>query len=142
MDEIRIVTPQYAGITYDRLEGEGIQWPCTDIEHPGTKYLHKDSIARGKGLFMPVDHRDSAELVDSEYPFIFTTGRILYHYHTRTMTGRVEGLNKISSKSYVEINESIANKLGILDGEKVKLTSRRGTIITAAKITDIIDEMY
>lgn len=140
MEEIRTVTPQYAGITYDRLEQEGIQWPCSDVKHPGTKYLHKASIARGRGLFMPVDHRDSAEVTDSEYPYIFTTGRILYHYHTRTMTGRVEGLNKISSKSYVEINEVTANKLGIFDGEKVRLSSRRGSITTLAKVTDIIDE--
>lgn len=140
MDEIRTVTPQYGGITYERLEDEGIQWPCPDVDHPGTKYLHKTAIARGRGLFMAIDHRDSAELADTEYPFVFTTGRILYHYHTRTMTGRVEGLNKIAPKSYVEINESTANKLGISDGEKVRLSSRRGTIITSAKITDIIDE--
>lgn len=140
MEEIRTVVPQYGGITYERIEKEGLQWPCPDINHPGTKYLHKKAIARGRGLFMAVDHRDSAELPDSEYPFIFTTGRILYHYHTRTMTGRVEGLNKISSESYVEINEVTANKLGIVDGEKVSLSSRRGNIITRAKITDIIDE--
>jgi formate dehydrogenase alpha subunit len=140
MDEIRTVTPQYRGITYDRLEKEGLQWPCPDINHPGTKYLHKVAIARGRGLFMPIDHRDSAELADEEYPFIFTTGRILYHYHTRTMTGKVEGLNKISSESYVEINEVTANKLGIADGEKVRLSSRRGKIITSARVTDIIDE--
>jgi formate dehydrogenase major subunit len=140
MDEIRSVTPQYAGITYDRLEKEGIQWPCPDVNHPGTKFLHEKAIARGRGLFMPVDHMESAETPDKEYPFILTTGRILYHYHTRTMTGRVEELNKISSKSYVEINETTANKLGISNGEKVKLSSRRGQIITLAKITDIIDE--
>ena len=140
MEEIRTVVPQYGGITYERIEEEGIQWPCSDLEHPGTKYLHKSAIARGRGLFMPIDHRDSAELPDAEYPFIFTTGRILYHYHTRTMTGRVEGLNKISSESYVEINEVTANKLGIIDGEMVELASRRGKIVTKARITDIIDE--
>lgn len=140
MEEIRRVVPQYGGITYDRIEEEGIQWPCPDIDHPGTKYLHKDTIARGKGLFMAIDHRQSAEVVDSEYPFIFTTGRVLYHYHTRTMTGRVEGLNKLSPRSYVEINEVTANKLGISHGEKVRLTSRRGSIITWAKVTDIVDE--
>ena len=140
MEEIRTVTPQYGGITYDRIDEEGIQWPCPDIDHPGTKYLHKDVMARGKGMFMAIDHRDSAELADKEYPFIFTTGRILYHYHTRTMTGRVEGLNKIAPESYVEINEVTANKLGIVDGERVRLTSRRGNVITSARVTDIIDE--
>lgn len=140
MDEISSVTPSYGGISYDRLEEEGIQWPCPDKDHPGTKYLHKASIARGRGMFMPTDHKDSAELTDEEYPFIFTTGRILYHYHTRTMTGRVEGLNKLAPESYIEINEITANRLGMDDGEKVRVTSRRGSIITRAKVTDILDE--
>jgi len=140
MDEIRTVTPSYAGISYERLEGEGIQWPCPDVNHPGTKYLHKEKVARGKGLLMAVDHRDSAELPDKDYPFIFTTGRILYHYHTRTMTGRVEGLNKLAPTSFVEINESTANKLNISNGEKVRLVSRRGSVETYAKVTDIVDE--
>jgi len=110
MDEIRSVTPSYGGISYDRIEEEGIQWPCPNENHPGTKYLHKDGIARGKGLLMAVEHRDSAEVPDSEYPFILTTGRLLYQYHTRTMTGRVEGLNKLAPRSFVEINEATANK--------------------------------
>lgn len=140
MEEIAAVTPQYGGISYDRLNGDGIQWPCLDSEHPGTKYLHKASIARGRGLFMPLEYTVSAEVADSEYPFVFTTGRILYHYHTRTMTGKVEGLNAISSESYVEINEVTAMKLGISNGEKIKLASRRGEVITTAKVTDIIEE--
>jgi formate dehydrogenase major subunit len=79
-------------------------------------------------------------MADKEYPFIFTTGRILYHYHTRTMTGRVEGLNALAPESYVEINETTAAKWGINEGDKVRLTSRRGEITTSARITDIIDE--
>ena len=140
MDEIGAVTPQYAGIDYERLEGDGLQWPCPSKEHLGTKYLHKTAISRGKGLFMPIAHVGSAEKTDSEYPYIFTTGRNLYHYHTRTMTGRVEGLNKMSPHSYVEMNEVTANKLGIVDGEEIKLSSRRGEVTTLVKITDIIDE--
>jgi len=140
MDEIRSVTPSYGGITYDRIEEEGIQWPCPNENHPGTKYLHKGSIARGKGLLVAVEHRDSAEVPDEEYPFILTTGRLLYQYHTRTMTGRVEGLNKLAPKSFVEINEVTANKLNINNGEKVRLISRRGSIITTAKVTEIVDE--
>lgn len=140
MDEIGSVTPQYAGIDYKRLEEKGIQWPCLHKEHPGTKYLHKESIARGLGLFMPTEHVESAELPDKKYPFTFTTGRILYHYHTRTMTGRVEGLNKLAPRSYVEINEITAKKMGIEEGDKVRLSSRRGEITTWAKITNIIDE--
>lgn len=140
MDEIASVTPQYGGISYERIEKIDIQWPCPSKDHPGTKYLHKGKCARGKGLFMPVDYVKSAEVPDIDYPLLMTTGRILYHYHTRTMTGRVEGLNQKAGHSYVEINPSTANKLGIKDGEKVKLYSRRGEIITTAKITDIVEE--
>ena len=140
MDEISALTPQYAGINYDRLEGEGIQWPCPDTDHQGTQYLHKVAIARGRGLFMPAEYTKSAELPDKDYPFIFTTGRILSHYHTSTMTGRVEGLNALAPESYVEINETTAAKWEINEGDKIRLTSRRGEIITSARITDIIDE--
>lgn len=140
MDEIASLTPSYGGINFKRIDKAGIQWPCPDKDHLGTKYLHKDAIARGKGLFMPVHQVDSAEMPDEEYPFAFTTGRILYHYHTMTMTGRVEGLMKKASTNYVEVNEITANKIGIEDGDMVKLTSRRGEIQVAARITDIIDE--
>ena len=140
MDEISSLTPQYAGINYDRIEAEGIQWPCPDKEHEGTKYLHKVAMARGRGLFMPAEYTESAEMADKDYPFIFTTGRILYQYHTRTMTGRVEGLNALAPESYVEINETTAVKMGIQEGDKIRLTSRRGEIITSARVTDIIDE--
>ncbi len=140
MEEISSLTPSYGGITYDRINNGGIQWPCPDENHKGTKYLHKGAMARGRGLFMPAEYVESAEMPDSEYPYIFTTGRILYHYHTRTMTGRVEGINEIAPSSYVEINEVDANKLGIINGDRVKLTSRRGQIETIAKISEIIDE--
>lgn len=140
MDEIASVTPQYGGISFERIEKEGIQWPCPTKDHPGTKYLHSGSFSRGKGLFMPVGYVESAEMPDGEYPLILTTGRVLYHYHTRTMTGKVEGLNQKSPHSYVEINPATADKLGIKDGEKVLIASRRGEITTVAKITDIVDD--
>ncbi len=142
MDEIASVTPQYGGISYKRLDSDpmGLQWPCVDENHPGTPILHKHAIARGRGLFMPAEYVKSAELPDKEYPFTFTTGRILYHYHTRSMTGRVEGLNQLAPSSFVEINEITARKMGIEEGDTVRLSSRRGEIETAARITDIIDE--
>lgn len=140
MDEIASITPSYAGISYRRIEKGGIQWPCTDSEHPGTKYLHKAAIARGRGLFMPAEYVESAEMPDKDYPYVFTTGRILYHYHTMTMTGRVQGLNTLAPSSFVEINEITARKLGISHGDRVKLTSRRGEVETNARITEIIDE--
>lgn len=140
MEEISKVTPQYGGINYERIENEGIQWPCPTEGHSGTKYLHSSSISRGKGLFVAAEYEESGEVVDLEYPYILTTGRILYHYHTRTMTGRVEGLNRIASKSYVEINKETANKLGIYDGEKIRLSSRRGRIVTSVKVTNIVEK--
>ncbi len=142
MDEIASVTPQYGGISYKRLEKDpmGLQWPCLDKDHPGTPILHEHAIARGRGFFMPAEYVESAELPDKEYPFTFTTGRILYHYHTRSMTGRVEGLNQLAPSSFVEINEITARKMEIKDGDVVKLSSRRGQIETTARVTDIIDE--
>jgi len=140
MEEIAEVTPQYGGVDYDRIEGEGLQWPCPDKDHPGTKFLHEGKFARGKGLFKPAPYIPAKELPDEKYPLLLTTGRVLYHYHTRTMTGRVDGLNKIIPESYIEINPCTAEKLSIEDGDKVKVTSRRGTVEVKAKVTDIIDD--
>ena len=140
MKEVAELTPSYAGINYKRLEHGGLQWPVLDEEHPGTRFLHKAAIARGRGLFMPVEHVDSAEMPDHEYPFILTTGRILYHYHTMTMTGREEGLMTLAPSSFVEINDATANKLGIVDGDMLRLTSRRGETQARARVTDGIDE--
>lgn len=136
MDEIASVTPSYAGIDYDRLENVGIQWPCPTKNHPGTKYMHKDVFSRGKGLFKGIEHKDSAEQPDVEYPFVLTTGRVLYHYHTGTMTRKVNGLNEKVPGSYIEINPEAAAKLGVNDGEMLKVKSRRGSINVKARISD------
>lgn len=138
MDEIAAVTPIYAGIDYQRLEAGGLQWPCPDKQHPGTKFLHLGSFSRGKGLFVPAEYAASRELPDEEYPWLLTTGRNLYHYHTRTMTGRVDGLNESSPVSYIEINPSIANRLNLTEGEKISVISRRGRIMTTVSITNNI----
>lgn len=140
-EEIRTVTPSYAGINYDRLEEMGsIQWPCPTTDHPGTKFLHGAKIARGLGLFRPAVFKPSAEVPCADYPLILTTGRVLYHYHTRTMTGKVDGLNALSPHSFVEINPATAAKLGIADGEKVAVTTRRGKVEVNAKITGKLKE--
>lgn len=140
MDEISSLTPQYGGISYDRIEEVGLQWPCPTKDHKGTKYLHKGQCARGKGLFKPADYAESAEVTDAEYPYILTTGRILFHYHTKTMTGRVEGINELYPESFIQIHPTTANRLGLKDNDKVKVTSRRGEVISTAKITDIVEE--
>ena len=136
MAEIASVTPSYAGIDYDRLENGGLQWPCPSKDHPGTPYLHQGKFARGKGKFNPVEYQPAAELSDEEYPFYLTTGRILYHYHGGTMTRKVDGLNQLAPCGLLEVNCEDAEKLGIEDGEIVRVTSRRGSIIPQVEVTD------
>lgn len=138
-NEMASLTPSYAGIRYERIEEEGIQWPCPTLEHPGTRIMHVDKFARGKGMFKPVSYRPSAEQPDEEYPLIMTTGRNLYHYHTMTMTGRTEGLMNISGESYVEINPQDAKKHGIKEGDFILVTSRRGSIKVKPRISEIVE---
>ncbi len=138
MEEIADVTPIYGGITHSRLNKNGIQWPCRAPDDPGTKYLHHGKFTRGRGLFTPVDFVEPAELPDEEYPFILTTGRMYYHFHTRSMTKRSKGLHEICPEGYVEINSEDAGKLEITEGEKVKVQSRRGEIEIKAKITESV----
>ncbi|MBW2600048.1 MAG: formate dehydrogenase subunit alpha, partial [Deltaproteobacteria bacterium] len=136
MDEINGLTPSYAGITYERIEEEGLQWPCPGTDHPGTKYLHKDKFSRGLGLFSAIDYRPSEELPDEKYPFILTTGRVLYHFHTATMTRRSEGLNERYPESLAEINPTDAEKLGIGEGDFITVTSRRGSLKVKATVVE------
>ena len=140
--EMASLTPSYGGMSYARLEQLGsLQWPCPTADHPGTPILHVGKFSRGeRALFRPAPYRPSAETPDSEYPMIFTTGRILYHYHTSTMTGRVEGLMNISGHSYVEVNPADAAKLDIVTGDSVTVTSRRGGLVVKARVTDIVPE--
>jgi formate dehydrogenase alpha subunit len=136
MDEIAQVTPIYGGVHYDRLNNDGLQWPCTDGNHPGTPYLHKNTFSRGKGHFTPVEYLAPAELPDAEYPFTLTTGRLLQHFHTGTMTRRAQGLDALVRECQVEINPEDARLLGITSGDVVKVTSRRGVIQAKAKVTE------
>lgn len=138
MKEITTTTSLYGGIRYDRIEEKGIQWPCPTVDHPGTQYLHKDNFSRGQGLFVPIHHVDSAELQDEKYPWILTTGRILYHYHTRTMTKRVQGLDEIAPEGFIEISPETADQLEVADGDLLRVASRRGSLEVKAKVTDKI----
>jgi formate dehydrogenase major subunit len=133
--EVATVTPSYAGITYERLEKEGLQWPCPTSDHMGTKFLHKDKFSRGLGLFTAIEFIPLNELPDEDYPFLLSTGRVLYHYHTGTMTIRAKGLSERCPESLMEINPLDAANSGIADGQMVKVTSRRGTVEAKARIT-------
>lgn len=135
LDEIASVTPSFAGISHERLDaGESLQWPCLGKDHPGTPILHVGKFSRGLGWFYPANYVESAELPDDEYPYTLMTGRILYHYNTRAMTGKTKGLMEKEGKSYIEINEEDAARLGIENGELIKVSSRRGSIKTTARI--------
>ncbi len=134
-EEIRRVTPSYAGITYARIEEEGLHWPCPNEEHPGTPILHREQFTIGKGVFHAIDYRPPAEEADAEYPLFLTTGRVLPQYHTRTMTGRIEGLNELAPESFVEISREDARALGFDDGSLVRVASRRGSITVRLKVS-------
>ncbi len=139
MQEIAEMTPSYGGITFERLEGEGLQWPCTDQSHPGTKYLHKDGFARGKGKFHPIEFKAPAETVDEEYPLWLTTGRVFAHYHTGTMTRNSPTLNSAVENGFIEINPADADKLQISQEDKVHVSSRRGNIEISALVTNRVE---
>lgn len=137
MKEIATLTPAYGGITHERLEKGGIQWPCPTLSHPGTPILHEEQFTRGKGKFMPLQYKPSAEVADSEYPLILTTDRSLYHFHA-TLTRKVRGLNELRKEELVEINPQDAQSLGISDGEIVRVLSRRGEVTVKAKVTEVV----
>ena len=135
MQEIARLTPSYGGISYQRLEGDGLQWPCPDTEHPGTKILHQERFARGLGLFHAIEHKPPAEIVDEEYPFWLTTGRIYTHYHTGSMTRNSPSLEREAPEGWMEIHPDDAHKLGIRTGDRVQIASRRGHVEAAAFVT-------
>ncbi len=136
MDEIARVTPIYGGMSYDRLESWGLSWPCPDKEHPGTKFLHKGKFSKGKGTFMPCEYKPPAELTDKEYPFVLSTGRVYWHWHTGTMTRRTSTLDREVPEGYVEMHPEDTKKLNVCAGDFVKVTSRRGSIDIKVKETD------
>jgi formate dehydrogenase alpha subunit len=134
--ELTSLTPQYAGITFDRLESGGLQWPCPTEDHPGTPFLHTGRFSRGKGRFTPLEYKPPSENPDDEYPLVLTTERSLYQYHTGTMTRKSDGLNILRKEELVELNPLDANRLGIASGETVRVVSRRGKVTARAKVTE------
>jgi formate dehydrogenase alpha subunit len=134
-EEIRTVTPEFYGITYERLEREGgVHWPCPALDHPGSPYLFADSFPRGAGKFWPVAYSATSEATDAEYPFTLNTGRVLYHWHGGTMT-RHSSLDRIWPECTVELHPNDAARLGLVTGEWVEVTSRRGTITARLLVT-------
>lgn len=135
MDEIASVTPSFAGISFERLDnGESLQWPCKDKQSTGTPIMHVGHPARGKALFYPAEYKAASELPDDDYPFFLTTGRILYQYNAAAMTSRSEGLVEIAGEGFIEINYKDAERLGIKNGERIYVESRRGKITATARV--------
>ena len=143
MDEIATLTPIYGGVSYERLEQEGfLQWPVPTPDHPGTSYLHKGKFSRGLGHFHAIYFQEAAELPDEEYSFILTTGRLMFHWHTGTMTRRSEKLEQEVPEAYVEMHPDDAARIGLLSrlrggqrGVRVRVASRRGEIELGVRLT-------
>ena len=136
LEEIAALTPSYGGISFERLDGGPLQWPCPSKDHPGTPILHRERFTRGLGKFHAVEYLPPRELPDEDYPFLLCTGRILEHFHTGTMSRRSEVLDKLVSVGAIEINPADAERIGAGDDRRVRVTSRRGQIEIAARVTD------
>jgi len=124
MEEIAELTPIYGGISHDRLNNGGLQWPCWGREHPGTPTLHERKFTRGRGKFHVVHDSPPAELPSSAYPLLLTTGRILEHWHTGSMSHRSRVLETLAPESRVEISPADADRLGMEEGDLISLSSR------------------
>jgi predicted molibdopterin-dependent oxidoreductase YjgC len=139
MEEIASLTPSYHGISYDRIEQVGLQWPCPAADHPGTTFLHAERFAAksGKGKLVPLKYKPSAEVPDKQYPFILTTDRSIFHFHTGTMTRNVQGMDLLNGQELLDINPQDAARLGIDSGTPVHVSSRRGKVSVNANVTDV-----
>jgi len=135
-EEIRKVSPNFAGINYQRLDNGGIQWPCPKTDHPGTKFLYEKKFPNGKAIFSSTESKPSLEKPDKSYPFILSTGRTLYHFNSGTMTHRAKGSIQKQPYPFVEISQRDADDAGIKDGEMVRVTTKRGQISLSANITN------
>jgi formate dehydrogenase major subunit len=136
-EDMRRNATSYAGITWERIDHVGLQWPCPTLEHPGTSFLHEGGhFARGKGLFSRTDWIPPAEVPDREYPLVLSTGRRLWHYHTGTQTRNCQGLERLFPEELLEMNPVDADALGIKSGDFVRAISRRGQIRLRAWVTE------
>ena len=138
MAEIASLTPIYGGISYDRLDDHGLQWPCPDPDHPGTPILHMSRFTRGPGRFSPAHYRPPAESADADFPFVLTTGLTYFHWHTGTMTRRTHLLDREERTTFVEIHPDDAARLGIQEHQWLYVESRRGQIQAQARVSTMV----
>ena len=138
-DEMTALTKSYAGMNYQRLGIDGLQWPCPNQDHPGTPYLHKHQFTRGKGKFHAIEYQDPAELPDEQYPYFLTTGRMFAHFHTGTMTRVSPHLDVEQTTGYVSINPKDAGSIGAKEGDMLVLSSRRGRMEAPARLSTSVE---
>ncbi|WP_424004813.1 formate dehydrogenase subunit alpha [Haloarcula salina] len=139
MQEVNSLTPLYGGVSHERVDEEGgVQWPCWDESHPGTERLYTEEFntENGKANLQGIGYSEPAETPDDEYPFTLTTGRVLYQYHTGTMTHREEGIMQYTPSDFIEIHPETADALGVESGDLVTVESRRGEVVVPAQVTD------
>jgi predicted molibdopterin-dependent oxidoreductase YjgC len=136
MEEIASLTPIYGGIRFWRLGQDGLQWPCPDTSHPGTCFLYQDGFTRGRGKFHAVDYIPPAESISKNYPLILTTGRILEHWHTGTMSRRSDVLNELYPNGVIEMSPIDSARLGFIEGDLVVVNSKRGRVEAPLHITE------
>ncbi|MFN3650931.1 MAG: formate dehydrogenase subunit alpha [Armatimonadota bacterium] len=137
--EIAALTPDYGGLSHERLRQAPLIWPCTGPEDPGSPVLFQESFPRGRGLFSPAEFAPPQELPDASYPYVLNTGRVLQHWHTGTMTRRSRALDEICPEPFVEIHPEDARELGVEEGAALRITSRRGALVAPARITRRVD---
>ncbi len=140
-NELCRLSPIYAGLDWERIEN-GVtdelnnQWPVPHKDHPGTPRLHEEAFVNGKGIFSNVHYRDPAETISDDFPVWLTTGRRLQSYHTRTQTGRSQGIDYLLPEESLEVNPADLEKWKLSDGEWCKMSSARGSINIKVKSTN------
>jgi formate dehydrogenase alpha subunit len=140
MEEIALLTPSYGGIFHHRLGDFGLQWPCPDQRHTGTPFLRRRKFVKGLGTFKAIDFVSPAETMDSDFPFILTTGRTSFRYLTGTMCSRTSTLEREEPDCFVEISPADAQRIGVRSNMPVTVVSRRGKIAVNARVSDTVPE--
>jgi len=141
--EITTVCEPYKGMTFEQVSlPDGICWPCPSPDHPGTSILYTDRFYHpdGKGVFCPVEWKVPTELPDSSYPFRLTSGRVIWHWHTGTMTRRSKNLNDEVQEAYIEVHPADAEKVRVADGDMIRVRSRKGQLSCKVRIVPDIKE--
>jgi formate dehydrogenase (NADP+) alpha subunit len=138
--EMAALSPNFAGISYARIENVGLQWPCPAPDHPGTPFLHRGKFTRGLGLFQAIRFRPPAEVPDPDYPMILSTGRTLFNYNVGNMTRKTSAIEDKQPENFVEVHVADAKRIGLHNGEMARVTTRRGSLAVRAHVARKVRE--